>query len=133
MKNQFLNERTVSRGRGCWGCRSFETGELAKKHFNFLRIRDKKAAIAKGDYYDPPLYDKVSAMIDAGGMGICLKGCGKGDIKHYGFLCKETDNGKGWEGRDGSSLAIEGHPIDEPSEHLQEQAEDLRRKNRMID
>lgn len=122
-----MKDRIVTRSRGCWNCISFCNDDIAKKHFRFLRMRDRQAAIAKGDFYVPPLYDKVEAMIDAGAMGICLQGKGKGDIKHHQFLCDS------WSGKTGSSIATEGQPLDALPDELESMTDERLRKKRMID
>lgn len=59
-------------------------------------------------------------LVQAGALGMCLVGVpldaqGQGaDFVHYQYLCNR------WTGREGASVATEGHPIDKLPEELKD-------------
>lgn len=125
-------DRVVERGRGCWNCKSYENAELARAHWKECRAAEEQAIIAKGG--DPvlvrlgdmenPQAKQVNArfvwmdnLINNGQAGMCMKGKAPGTFVHHKYLCD------GWTGKEGSSVATFGHPIDKLPEELVEDAE----------
>lgn len=165
-------ERTFERGRGCWNCKSYENGQMAKQQYALhraakvaeLRMREAQgvqagttpigdhdlsslaiqkklddlkktglteaqaveviaaaAAAMKGGADDPAfrLFDQLFATNAA---GICLVGGLPSDFVHNQCLCEK------WNGRDGSSVATSGRPLDKLADELGDIAEGRAKK-----
>lgn len=114
-------ERTIERGRGCWNCSHFENGELSQKRWQERRQADTATLIEQGAIPLTRLGDQENSiqtnavdarfemmdrLVRAGTAGLCMRGKVATDFVHCQFLCE------GWDGRDGSSIATSGKPLD---------------------
>jgi hypothetical protein len=128
-------ERTFTRNRGCYSCKSFANEELVRQHWATKRpslltktlttplpasMAAETPSLAKDD--DPRLKQlkDMDRMVATGCVGICMKGSRpkemggpEGEFVAYAFLCDR------WDGRDGHSLATAGKPVDKLNEELQ--------------
>jgi len=132
-----LNDRTVERGRGCWNCTKYATGDLVVNHLEACKRKDTAAIIEKYGIVPamPRLADQEKAvptgtdarwvmadkMARTGVIGICMAGS-QDDFVHFQTLCDK------WVGRDGSSIATSGHAIDLLPEELAERVEEKAKK-----
>lgn len=138
-RNIVAPERVFERGRGCYNCTSFATGELALKRWRELRSRDltyiqESGPIPRLGELELPVpsgrdarmdqVHKADAAIQSGLFGLCLKGARpkdlggpEGDFVHCKFLCER------WNGRDGHSVATSGRPLDKLNDELWDIAE----------
>jgi hypothetical protein len=131
-------ERTFTRNRGCYSCKSYENGELSRKQwaahkFRLLGALEGAAPMTRlGDMEagapvlatktnDPRLnqIQQMDKAIHLGVIGMCLKGCRpaslggpEGDFVEHRFLCDR------WDGRQGSSIATSGQALDKLSDEL---------------
>lgn len=119
--NKFTQERTVVRTQGCWSCKWFDNGQIARDLWEkSLRPRDLKVladrlgcttlTIPEGT---PALrqMDRMNVEIQTGTTGVCMKGSPGTDLVQHRYLCGN------WTGRDGASVARAGaKPDDLPDE-----------------
>jgi hypothetical protein len=119
-------ERVFERSRGCWNCKHFENGELARNHWAARRPQDEVEILARtGGLIGavPPTDQRfqslndMEAAIRMGQAGMCMKGMVKTDFVHFKYLCE------GWTGKEGASVATEGRPVDPLPAELKEIAE----------
>lgn len=138
-KGIVARERVFDRGRGCYNCRSFDNGELARNRWRELRPRNlayikTSGPIPRLGELEKPVPDERDARLDQirfmdtgilnGMFGLCLKGARpkdlggpEGDFVHCKFICDR------WDGRDGYSLATSGRPLDKLNDELWDIAE----------
>jgi hypothetical protein len=130
-------ERTVERGRGCWNCKHYENGEMSQNRWAERRQQDTAHLIEQGvlplirlgDQENVVETDEANArfemmdkLIRAGTAGLCMKSKVPTDFVHCQYLCD------GWNGRDGSSLATAGKPLDKLPGELREMVEEKAKK-----
>ncbi len=119
--------QVVERGRGCWNCIHWDP-DKGKAHWNVRRQGLLTLAVQHRHLGDEKkakglamMVDKTDAAVARDSFGLCGKGWMPDDCKdpqplvHYQNLCHN------WSGRDGSSLATQGHPIDLLPEELREE------------
>lgn len=141
-------ERTFTRGQGCWNCKSYENGNLAKQHWQVhmaARLNDLRTAAPMsllGDMEHPegvlpsrqdPRRKQLRQMgkaIEVGVVGMCMKGARpdsmggpSGDFVEHRFLCDR------WDGVTGASVARAGGAQDKLPDELKIDAEERARKN----
>lgn len=139
-------ERTFERGRGCWNCISYENGELSRQNWGTHKLRlnhslSVSAPLTRlGDMENPQpsgtdarrqQIDQMDKAVKLGVVGMCMKGARpaslggpEGDFVEHRFLCDR------WDGRQGSSLATSGKPLDKLNDELADIALDRANKNR---
>lgn len=139
-------ERTFTRGRGCWNCKSYENGDLCRQHWGTHKLRlltslSGAAPLTRlGDMEKPQpgtadaRYDQINQMdkaIQVGVIGMCMKGARpdtlggpSGDFVEHRFLCDR------WDGRQGASLATGARPLDKLNDELADIALDRANPNR---
>jgi hypothetical protein len=147
IKNFVAPERSFTRGRGCWNCSHFENGELSRQQWRNHRSQTEAHILQSGgaplerlgDMEKPnPItgkdarldsLEKIDHVIKAGVYGLCMKGARpqslggpEGNFIHCNFLCDR------WDGRQGSSLATSGHPLDKLGDELADIALDRAKK-----
>jgi len=123
-----MKDRTVERGRGCWNCREFTTGDSVLEKFLSDMAREANAALALGKAPQPTKFLRDTELgIKQGRAGICKKSdtrglsisekeMGKpGTFVSDGFLCPDS-----WSGADGHSLATSGYALDLHSDELKD-------------
>ena len=142
-------ERTFERGRGCWNCTAYENGALSRQHWATHQIRlvaslQGSAPLHRlADMEDPNWKPGVDRERDArrkqieqmdkavtnGVVGMCMKGSRPekdggpaGDFVEHRFLCDR------WNGKQGSSVATSGRPLDKLNEELAVIAEERAQK-----
>lgn len=124
-----MKDRTVERGRGCWNCREFTTGDSVLEKFLNNMTREVTGAVGSGKRPAPAtmsLLRQCETGIKQGRMGVCKKNDtrelsvgekenGKpGTFISDGFLCSS------WSGADGHSLATSGHALDKLPDELKD-------------
>lgn len=145
-------ERVVERGRGCYNCIAFESGDLCRKRYFEARLADLAASanpgvrrLASGLRSDSLLravrlagtgtrsdlaseavlaeamvakeadrFSYFDKLVAAGKIGLCLIGKAPSDFVENVYLCE------GWTGRQGSSLATSGKPLDKLPDELRD-------------
>jgi hypothetical protein len=137
-------ERKFERGFGCYSCKSWNNGELSRKHWESCRQRDlahiaATPGVSRLGELENAIPDQRDARIDQlkfmdenvsrGAVGICMKGARpaslggpEGDFVAYSFACDR------WVGRDGSSLASAPGEKKLLNEEMQQEAEERIRK-----
>jgi len=163
-ENKSMADRTIVRSRGCWSCKHYEHGALARQHYaattsverqkRYVMLEMLEDASSDGDESalqvarqagklvregTPPAAALEIALqgksavtkdrfrqaaqneqrgrafdvaVNAGAIGICLKGATKGDFVDCRYLCAQ------WVGVEGASVATEGQPLDKLPEEL---------------
>lgn len=132
---------TIDRGRGCWNCLSWDP-EKGKKHWENRRQgtlalamehdhKSKEARLAgKRDLADAHekrakgiamMVDSVDQAVIAGKFGLCAKGWAPPDCVDDVPLIDHSTLCDKWSGRDGSSLATAGKPLDKLPDELRDE------------
>lgn len=143
------SDRVVERARGCYSCKHFENGALARRTWR----RDHRPALEQhinekaglppvsldGAALDQQVADslapakdmirKMDLAVTNGVFGICMKGKRPadlggpaGDFVHAAFLCDR------WNGRDGASVATQGKKLDKLPAELRDDMEHKAKK-----
>jgi hypothetical protein len=147
LANGLPKERVVERGRGCWNCTGFENGLLARQQWRAVHrparerqlqarkrelverrqaelIRSPLAPTSDLDQAFNQLATQVGLLKDvdravtAGALGMCMVGGTACDFVTATFLCEK------WTGRQGSSVATQGHPVDALPQELKDKLGD---------
>jgi hypothetical protein len=133
-------ERTFERGRGCWNCTAYENGELSRQHWSehkgrllavlagsapLVRLGEMEKAVPSQDDARLDQVTQMDKAIKIGVIGMCMKGSRpqslggpEGNFVEHRFLCDR------WNGRQGSSVATSGKPLDKLNDELLDIAED---------
>jgi hypothetical protein len=126
-------DRIFERSRGCWNCKHFENGELARNHWAARRPQDELEIMSRSGSLDlagtiprdDKMFQSVNDMevaVRMGQAGMCMKGMVQTDFVHFKFLCE------GWTGKEGASVATEGRPVDPLPAELKEIADSRAKK-----
>lgn len=114
-------QRVVERGRGCWNCTHYDTGEMTQKRWQECKLRDIgviAASLGKSPFMvtdqEMGLLTQMDHSVKIGHAGICLLGKPNSDFVDHRYLCD------GWTGKQGASLATEGHKLDMLPEELKD-------------
>lgn len=128
-----MSDRNVERGRGCWNCKEFITGEPVLQKYltsmarEMIGLKELKRTLPPKARQQLRDYERA---IKRKRMGCCQKNDvrelsggekekGKpGDFIHFEFLCNM------WSGVDGHSLATRGHALDKLPDELKEEKTD---------
>lgn len=129
---------TIDRGRGCWNCINWQV-EAGKKHWENRRQgllaiamdHDAKAKEAKNpdvrEFHEKKakgvgvMVDSIDQAVVAGKFGLCAKGWAPPDCKDPVPLIDHATLCNKWSGRDGSSLATSGKPLDKLPDELRDE------------
>jgi hypothetical protein len=117
--------RTIERTRGCWNCKHWNNGDLAKDYWLKCRQRDLATGLVKANHNpDGENHPEVVTLrrmvhtadkgVGLGVFGICLAGKSPGDFVHNAYLCDH------WSGAEGHSVATSGTKLDLLPEELKE-------------
>lgn len=116
-------ERVVQRNRGCWSCKSFENGPLAKQQWHQAKGEVVVAYLSQGKTTLEAEAQLASwdRQVKAGEFGLCMKGTQPGFV-HCKYLCDK------WDGRQGHSLATSGKKLDKLGDELMDIADSKAKK-----
>ena len=137
-------ERSFERSFGCYSCKSWNNGELSRKHWETCKVRDLAhiaatpgvARLGEQENAIPDMRDAridqirgMQVAIEKGAVGLCMKGARptslggpEGDFVAYAFACDR------WQGRDGASLAASPGEKKLLNEEMEIEAEERMRK-----